>query len=117
MLLFQSTNYGKVLVLDGVIQLSERDEFAYQEMIAHLPMFAHPNPKRVLIVGGGDGGVLREVAKHPGVEKIDMCEIDQLVVEVSKKFLGNTMATAFSDPRVNLVCQMSCIATPYVKKY
>lgn len=103
LLLFQSTNYGKVLVLDGVIQLSERDEFAYQEMIAHLPLFAHPNPKRVLIVGGGDGGVLREVVKHPGIEKIDMCEIDQLVVEVSKKFLGSSMATAYSDPRLNLV--------------
>jgi spermidine synthase len=58
---FNSKTYGKVLVLDGVIQLSERDEFAYQEMMVHLPMYAHPNPKKVLIVGGGDGGVLREV--------------------------------------------------------
>jgi spermidine synthase len=60
-LVFDSKTYGKVLVLDGVIQLTERDEHAYQEMITHLPLFSHPDPKRVLIVGGGDGGVLREV--------------------------------------------------------
>lgn len=69
-LVFQSETYGRVLVLDGVIQLTERDEFAYQEMIVHLPLFAHSNPKRVLIVGAGDGGVLREVCKHSGVEKV-----------------------------------------------
>ena len=65
---FESTNYGKVLVLDGVIQLTERDEYAYQEMITHIPMFAHPNPESVLIVGGGDGGVLREVLSIRGSE-------------------------------------------------
>lgn len=69
-LVFQSETYGTTLVLDGVIQLTERDEFAYQEMIVHLPLFAHPNPKSVLIVGAGDGGVLREVCKHAGVEKV-----------------------------------------------
>ena len=79
-LVFKSKTYGNVLVLDGVIQLTERDEFAYQEMIAHIPIFAHKNPKKVLIVGGGDGGVLREVAKHPGVETIHMCEIDSQVI-------------------------------------
>jgi spermidine synthase len=68
-LVFDSETYGRVLVLDGVIQLTERDEFAYQEMIVHLPLFAHPNPKSVLIVGAGDGGVLREVVRHAGVEK------------------------------------------------
>lgn len=78
-LVFRSKTYGHVLVLDGVIQLTERDEFSYQEMITHIPMFAHPNPKKVLIIGGGDGGVLREVAKHPGVETIHMCEIDRQV--------------------------------------
>ena len=69
-LVFDSTDSGRVLVLDGVIQLTERDEFAYQESIAHLPLFAHPNPKKVLIVGGGDGGVAREVSRHAGVEKV-----------------------------------------------
>ncbi len=78
-LVFRSKTYGNVLILDGVIQVTERDEFAYQEMIAHLPLFAHPNPKKVLIIGGGDGGVLREVVKHPGVQEIHMCEIDRQV--------------------------------------
>mmetsp|Transcript_18794 Transcript_18794/g.43736 ORF Transcript_18794/g.43736 Transcript_18794/m.43736 type:complete len:331 (+) Transcript_18794:87-1079(+) len=102
-LVFESTNYGKVLVLDGVIQLTERDEFAYQEMITHLPMFACARPRTVLIVGGGDGGVLREVVRHDCVEKIDMCEIDELVVECAKKYFPETMATSFDDPRLNLL--------------
>lgn len=102
-LLFQSTSYGKVLVLDGVIQATERDEMAYQEMIVHMPLFAHPNPRKVLIIGGGDGGVLREVAKHPSVEVIHMCEIDKMVIDVSKEFMGDTLATSYDDPRLTLV--------------
>ncbi len=87
-----------MLALDGVIQLSERDEFAYQEMIVHLPMFAHANPERVLIVGGGDGGVLREVLRHRGVQRAVMCEIDQKVCEVGKRFFGATLSVEFADP-------------------
>ena len=102
MLCLESTDYGRVLVLDGVIQVTERDEFAYQETIAHIPLFAHPNPKRVLIIGGGDGGVLREVVKHKGIEEIVMCEIDEMVINVSKKYLPS-MSCGFSDPRVDLV--------------
>jgi spermidine synthase len=82
-IVFKSKTYGTVLILDGVIQLTERDEFAYQEMIAHIPMFACKDPKRVLIIGGGDGGVLREVVKHPTVETIHMCEIDAGVRHIS----------------------------------
>jgi spermidine synthase len=80
---FQSESYGKVLVLDGVIQLTERDEFSYQEMITHLPLCSVPNPKKVLVIGGGDGGVLREVSRHVSVEQVDICEIDKMVVDVS----------------------------------
>jgi hypothetical protein len=76
-LVFDSTTYSRVLVLDGVIQLTERDEYAYQETIVNIPLFAHPNPVSVLIVGAGDGGVLREVVKHAGISKIVMCEIDE----------------------------------------
>ena len=102
-LVFKSANYGTVLVIDGVIQLTERDEHAFQEMLAHVPLHCHPEPKSVLIVGGGDGGVLREVCRHACVERIVLCEIDPLVVEVSRRFLGNSTATSFGDPRVTLV--------------
>lgn len=77
-LVFESTDYGTVLVLDNVIQCTERDEFAYQEMITHLAMFSHPNPKKVLVIGGGDGGVLREVIKHDSVEEATLCDIDEV---------------------------------------
>ncbi|KAF1872150.1 hypothetical protein Lal_00033804 [Lupinus albus] len=100
-MVFQSSTYGKVLILDGVIQLTERDECAYQEMITHLPLCSIPNPKKVLVIGGGDGGVLREVARHSSVEKIDICEIDNMVVDVSKQFFPD-VAIGFEDPRVNL---------------
>jgi spermidine synthase len=75
-LIFESTDYGNVLVLDNVIQATERDEFSYQEMITHLAMNSHPNPKKVLVIGGGDGGVLREVVKHECVEEAILCDID-----------------------------------------
>ena len=76
---FQSTNHGRVLALDGVLQLTEWDEFSYQEMITHVPLFAHAAPRSVLIVGAGDGGVLREVCRHRGVQSIVMVEIDRQV--------------------------------------
>ncbi|KAK8655423.1 hypothetical protein V6N13_107999 [Hibiscus sabdariffa] len=100
-MVFQSSTYGKVLVLDGVIQLTERDERAYQEMITHLPLCSIPNPKKVLVIGGGDGGVLREVSRHSSVEQIDICEIDKMVVDVSKQFFPD-VAVGYDDPRVKL---------------
>eukprot|EP00252_Welwitschia_mirabilis_P011242 TRINITY_DN25306_c0_g1_i1.p1 TRINITY_DN25306_c0_g1~~TRINITY_DN25306_c0_g1_i1.p1 ORF type:complete len:364 (-),score=79.84 TRINITY_DN25306_c0_g1_i1:207-1298(-) len=100
-MVFQSATYGKVLVLDGVIQLTERDECAYQEMIAHLPLCSVPDPKNVLVIGGGDGGVLREVSRHISVEHIDICEIDEMVINVSKQFFPS-LAVGFEDPRVNV---------------
>lgn len=100
-LVFESLTYGKVLVLDGIIQLTEKDECAYQEMIAHLPLCSIPSPKRVLVIGGGDGGVLREVSRHGSVELIDICEIDQLVIDVSKEHFPH-LSIGFEDPRVNL---------------
>jgi spermidine synthase len=99
---FQSTTWGKVLVLDGVIQLTEKDEMSYQEMLAHIPLFSHTHPKRVLIVGGGDGGILREVCKHGCVEDIVQCEIDEGVVKASKKFFP-TIAKSFGDTRLTLI--------------
>ncbi|XP_016073377.1 PREDICTED: spermidine synthase [Miniopterus natalensis] len=94
-------SYGNVLVLDGVIQCTERDEFSYQEMIANLPLCSHPNPRKVLIIGGGDGGVLREVVKHSSVESVVQCEIDEDVIQVSKKFLPS-MAIGYSSSKLTL---------------
>ncbi|KAL2906407.1 Spermidine synthase 1 [Bienertia sinuspersici] len=109
-IVFQSSTYGKVLVLDGVIQLTERDECAYQEMISHLPLCSIPNPKKVLVIGGGDGGVLREIARHSSVEQIDICEIDEMVVTIDiiiKNLSGSKehfpeVAVGYDDFRVNL---------------
>ncbi|KAK7204124.1 Spermidine/spermine synthase [Myxozyma melibiosi] len=100
-LVFESSNYGNVLVLDGVIQATERDEFAYQEMITHLAMYNHPNPKRVLVIGGGDGGVLREVVKHECVEEAVLCDIDECVIRVSKKYLPS-MAVGLQHPKAKV---------------
>jgi len=102
LMVFKSATWGNVLVLDGVIQLTERDESSYQEMMAHLPMFAHERPSRVLIIGGGDGGVLREVVKHECVEKVTMCEIDGGVVAASKKYFPS-VSTGFGHAKAELI--------------
>lgn len=78
---YETYDFGRLLVLDGLIMTTERDEYIYHEMMSHIPLFTHPNPKNVLIIGGGDGGVLKEVVKHPCVEKAHLCEIDKMVVE------------------------------------
>jgi len=96
---YKTRSHGKILVLDGIIQLTQADEFAYQEMLAHVPLFAHPNPENVLVIGGGDGGILREIGRHDIVKKIDFCEIDEDVINVSKQFLPD-LACGFDDPRV-----------------
>ncbi|KAJ3130959.1 hypothetical protein HK101_004869, partial [Irineochytrium annulatum] len=101
-LVFASKNHGNVLVLDGVIQCTEKDEFAYQEMIAHLPMNAHPCPKNILVIGGGDGGVLREIVKHSTVESVTLVDIDEAVPRVSKLYLPY-MAVGFDHPKVKLI--------------
>ena len=101
-LVFESETYGNVLVLDGAIQATERDEFSYQEMIAHLPINSHPDPKRVLVVGGGDGGVLREVVKYDCVEEVVLCDIDEAVPRVSAKYLPK-MAAGLHHPKVKVL--------------
>ncbi|KAJ6258867.1 hypothetical protein Dda_5762 [Drechslerella dactyloides] len=100
-LVFESTDYGNVLVLDNVIQCTERDEFSYQEMITHLAMMSHPCPKKVLVIGGGDGGVLREVVKHECVEEAVLCDIDEAVIRVSKQYLKG-MSCSYSNDKVRV---------------
>jgi spermidine synthase len=105
LLIFENSNFGRVLVLDGVVQTTEADEFVYHEMLAHVPLLAHENPKRVLIIGGGDGGMLREVLRHTTVEKVTLVEIDGSVVERSKKYLPSLSKRAFEDPRLELLIE------------
>ena len=97
-----SYEFGRVLVLDGVIMLTEKDEFIYHEMLVHVPMGVNPDVKRALIIGGGDGGALRELCRYPGVEEIILVELDPMVVSVARRFLPTT-ALSFSDPRVTVV--------------
>ncbi|OYD08194.1 polyamine aminopropyltransferase [Paludifilum halophilum] len=97
----ETGQFGRMLVLDGMVMTTDRDEFVYHEMLTHVGMVTHPHPKRVLVIGGGDGGVIREVLKHPAVEEATLCEIDRRVVEVSQEYFPG-IAGALSDSRVNL---------------
>ncbi|MGV2621244.1 spermidine synthase [Halobacillus sp. ACCC02827] len=99
--MLETEEWGNMLVLDDMVMTTEKDEFVYHEMVAHVPLFTHPNPKNVLVVGGGDGGVIREVLKHEGVEKATLVEIDGKVIEYSKEYLPS-IAGALDDPRVEV---------------
>ncbi len=98
---FESKEFGRFLTLDGYMMLTEKDEFIYHEMMTHVPMAVHPNPKRILVIGGGDGGVVRELTRYQSVESIDLVEIDATVVEVCKEYLPFT-ACRLDDPRVHI---------------
>ncbi|MGN7376244.1 spermidine synthase [Bacillus halotolerans] len=97
----ETEEFGNMLFLDGMVMTSEKDEFVYHEMVAHVPLFTHPNPEHVLVVGGGDGGVIREILKHPSVKKATLVDIDGKVIEYSKKFLPS-IAAKLDDPRVDV---------------
>lgn len=99
----ETVEYGKMMLLDGLVMVTERDEFVYHDMIAHPALFTHPDPKKVLVIGGGDGGSIREIMKHPGVEEAVLCEIDGLVIDKSIELLPS-MASEIdgSNPRVKL---------------
>jgi len=103
LVIFENPRMGRVMALDGVIQTTEADEFIYHEMLTHVPILAHGSARRVLIIGGGDGGMLREVSKHRSVEHITMVEIDGTVVDMCKEFLPRHSNGAYDDPRLNLV--------------
>mgnify|MGYP000905322638 CR=1 FL=1 len=98
---FQTSEFGKVLVIDGYIMLTEKDEFIYHEMLTHVPMAVNPNIKKVLVIGAGDGGTVRELTRYNSVESIDMVEIDKKVVEICKEYIPQT-ASKLNDKRVNL---------------
>ncbi|MFN3625908.1 MAG: polyamine aminopropyltransferase [Hyphomicrobium sp.] len=103
LIMFKNRTWGTVLMLDGVCQLTTSDEFIYHEMMAHVPLMALDKPKQVLVVGGGDGGVLREVLKHPSVEKAMLCEIDREVIDTALKYYPEIPGNAFDDERAVVV--------------
>ncbi len=103
LMIFHNAFLGRVMTLDGIVQTTERDEFIYHEMMAHVPLLAHGGARDVLIIGGGDGAMLREVCRHPAVERIVMVEIDRQVIDLAKEYLPNHSAGAFEDPRLELV--------------
>lgn len=100
-MVIRNPHFGKMLILDEVVQLTERDEFFYHEMLTHVAMHAHPNPKKVIVIGGGDGGTVREVLKHKTVEKVYFIEIDEEVINISKRFFP-TVSCSIDDPRVEI---------------
>lgn len=99
--IFKTKEFGKVLVMDGCVMLSDKDQFIYHEMLVHVPLAVHPNVRRVLIIGGGDGGILTQLVQYPEIEAIDMVEIDEEVVRAAKKYFPK-LAKGFSDPRFTL---------------
>ncbi|MEE9547628.1 MAG: polyamine aminopropyltransferase [Hyphomicrobium sp.] len=108
LVIFKNKTWGTVLMLDGVCQLTTSDEFVYHEMMVHVPLMAIDAPKQVLVVGGGDGGVLREVLKHPTVERAMLCEIDRTVIDTALKFYPEIPGNAYDDERTVVVIADGC---------
>jgi len=111
--IFETKESGKILALDGLVQLSTKHEFVYHEMLVHPAMFYHQKPEKILIIGGGDGGVLREVTKHP-VKEIFLVDIDKKIIEVSKRYLPSVSQGAFRDKRLKIFNED---ALNFVKNY
>ncbi|HSH43452.1 MAG TPA: polyamine aminopropyltransferase [Arenicellales bacterium] len=105
LVIFRNSEFGRVMALDGVVQTTEGDEFVYHEMLAHVPVVAHGRARRVLIIGGGDGGMLRETLRHRSVEHVTQVEIDAEVIETCRRYLPNHSAGAFDDPRAQIVIE------------
>ncbi len=103
LIIFENDTWGTTLMLDGVCQLTTSDEFVYHEMMAHVPLMALPRPRKVLVIGGGDGGVLREVLRHPSVEKAVLVEIDRTVIDTSLKYYPQIAGGAFDDQRTEVL--------------
>ncbi|MBL8697121.1 MAG: polyamine aminopropyltransferase [Alphaproteobacteria bacterium] len=103
LIIFETPTYGRVLALDSIIQVTEKDEYVYHEMMTHMPIVAHGRAKRVLIIGGGDGGILRETLRHKAVQRVTMVEIDRSVVDMCLEYMPSIPQKAFRDRRTDLV--------------
>ncbi len=99
----ETYDYGRMMTLDGCVMVTDRDEMVYHEMITHIPMCTHPKPQRVLVIGGGDGGTVREILRHPSVKQVDLVEIDEAVIRVSREFFPK-VASKLDDPKVKIHC-------------
>ncbi len=102
LVIVETPQWGRLLALDGFFQTNDVDEFVYHEMGAHVPLFTHPSPRKVLVVGGGDGGMVREVVKHPAVEHVDLVEIDGRVIETCKQYFPNIAVALTGNPKVHV---------------
>lgn len=103
LIIFENGDFGRVMMLDGVVQLATNDDFIYHEMMAHVPLFAHGRARKVLIVGGGDGGVLREALRHKKLKSVMLCEIDRSVIDLCREHFPDISAGAYDDPRTRVV--------------
>ncbi|HPX15042.1 MAG TPA: polyamine aminopropyltransferase [Petrotogaceae bacterium] len=111
--IFENTSFGRIFTLDDVIMTRESDEFIYHEMLVHVPMVLHPNPEKILIIGGGDGGTSREVLKHSCVKQVTLCEIDEEVIKAAKTYLPFT-SCEFDNPKLDIVIEDGA---KFVKKF
>ncbi|QIQ41805.1 MAG: polyamine aminopropyltransferase [Buchnera aphidicola (Microlophium carnosum)] len=102
-IIFKNSIFGKIMVIDDIVQTTERDEFIYHEILTHIPIFAHGSIKNVLIIGGGDGGILREVCRHKTIDSITMVEIDINIIDLCKKYFPNHSNNAYQDSRLKLI--------------
>ena len=105
---FDNENYDRILMIDNIVQLSTRDEFIYHEMMSHVALFSVENPASVLIIGGGDGGIMREALRHKSVTDVTLCELDETVINISKKYLPTVAGGAFEDPRAKVEIMGRC---------
>jgi spermidine synthase len=103
LIIFENTDFGRVMMLDSIVQLTTKDEFVYHEMMAHVPLFAHGGARQALIIGGGDGGVLREALRHPELEQVTLCEIDRGVIDLCRQYFPEVSAGAHDNPRSRIV--------------
>ncbi|QCI24297.1 polyamine aminopropyltransferase [Buchnera aphidicola (Muscaphis stroyani)] len=114
--IFKNSIMGKIMTIDGVVQTTEKDEFIYHEMLTHVPIFSHESIKKVLIIGGGDGGILREVCRHMNIESITMVEIDLNIISLCKKYFPNHSKNAYNDSRLKLIIDDASIFIKNTKK-
>lgn len=116
LIIFKNRFFGNIMALDGIVQTTEKDEFIYHEMMSHVPMLSHGKARHVLILGGGDGGILREIVQYPNIKTITMVEIDTHVINICQRYLPHHNKGSYDDPRVNLIINDGTVFLKETKK-